>query len=118
LLEVAIAGFAFPLLDEEKSPRPIALAISQSLPPGRAIGVYDLKPIEGGLGDYGDRPIVSLANEIAVAEFLEKEGRILLLRSRHFEGFTPLFKLSALVSFREGRRKLILAQVASKQSSP
>ena len=84
LLEVAIAGFAFPLLDEEKSAR----------------------------------PVVSLANEIAVAEFLENEGRLLLLRFRHFEVFAPLFRLSALASFREGGRKLILAEVTSKQSSP
>ncbi|MFK7896505.1 MAG: ArnT family glycosyltransferase [Myxococcota bacterium] len=118
---IELAGFAFglPLLQAEKSPRPIAEGIARQAGPLETVGVYGLTPIEGGLAYYGGLRTESLRSEPQLATFLDggedgsrtsDAGRLVLLRARHFEALAPRFGLRRIAAFRKGRRQLILAE--------
>lgn len=114
-LELALFVLALPLLHEEKSPRPIAVAAARRTEPGEAIGVFGLTPIEGAIPYYGERPVASLSNEEELRLFLdtgvlETDARIVLLRARDFERMATRLGLIRLEGFRSGRRELLLAR--------
>ncbi len=110
LIELGGVTLGLPLLDAEKSPRPIALAAAQAATPGEYVGVYGLNPIEGGLAYYGGVQIASLRDEPSLERFLEGSGRLVLMRARHFEALSPRLRLKQIGAFRKGRRRLILAK--------
>ncbi len=108
---IELAGFtlAFPRLDREKSPRPIAEAAALFASAGEPIGVYGMTPLEGGIAYYGAGPVVSLRDESQLQAFLGRGGKLVILRARHLDALGPSHDLRELQSFRSGRRRLTLA---------
>ena len=112
---IELAGFTLvlPLLDDEKSPRPISESIVSVARGGESVGVYGMTPLEGGLAYYGAKSLVSLRDENDLNAFVGGEGRLVILRARHFEALGPKFRLREIRSFRSGRRRLTLAERVS-----
>jgi len=109
-IELALFTLALPLLDEEKSPRPIAVAASHHTKPGEAVGVFGMSPLEGGIAYYGERPVISLRIESELRSFLERGGRFVILRDRDLDELGERLDLRVVERFRSGRRRLALAQ--------
>ena len=109
-LELAGFTLALPLLESEKSPRPIAEAAASFSKDGEPIGVYGMTPLEGGIAYYGAGPLVSLRDESQLQTFLGQGGKLVILRGRHLDSLGPSLGLRELQSFRSGRRRLALAQ--------
>lgn len=110
LIELGGFTLGLPLLQAEKSPRPIALAAAEAAAPNETVGVYGLTPIEGGIAYYGGVQLASLRDEPSLERFLEGSGRLVLMRARHFEALSLRLRLKRIGAFRKGRRQLILAK--------
>lgn len=108
-IEIALFALAMPLLNEEKSPRPIAEAATLHSQEGEEIGVLGMSPLEGGIAYYTDRPVVSLRNESDLPGFFANGGRLVILRGRDLERLEARGALQSIQSFRRGRRNLALA---------
>jgi len=111
-IELILFTLGPPRLEDEKSPRPIAHAAAARLAPGAPLGVYGLRPIEGGIAYYGDVRIASLENEEALDAFLRVPEGLVLMRARHFDAMTRDLDLVVVERFRSGRRELVLTRVA------
>ncbi len=109
-LELILFTLVLPRLDDRKSPRPIAKAATTRSEPGEEIGVFGMSPLEGGIAYYGDRPVVSLRDENQLRAFLQRGGRLVILRDRHLATLGPSLGLHGLQTFRDGRRRLALAE--------
>lgn len=114
LVELLLFSVALPLLDAQKSPRPVAQAAAANASPGDVLGVYGMTPIEGGLGYYGAPPIVSLRDFEELVAFSETRNAMMLMRSRHFSEFGPSLHLIEIQSFRSGYRALSLVRAAPR----
>jgi 4-amino-4-deoxy-L-arabinose transferase-like glycosyltransferase len=115
-IELALFTIALPRLNEEKSPRPIAEAATRISRSREGIGVLGLRPLEGGIAYYGDRPVVSLRDESALRAFLDNGGQFVILRDRQLKSLGASFELKAIERFRRGKRRLALAQRVESQS--
>jgi 4-amino-4-deoxy-L-arabinose transferase-like glycosyltransferase len=109
-IELAAFAFAAPMLESEKSPRPIAEAAARRTRIDEPVGVYGLRPIEGAIAYYGDRSAASLDDPAAVLHFFETGGRFVLMRERHFEQLRVALHLSQVEVFRSYRRRLVLVE--------
>lgn len=109
LLEAALFTAVLPLLDTEKSPRPIAEAAAARAEAGEKIGVYGMSPLEGGIAYYSSRPVASLRDESQLRAYLRDRGRLVILRAAHLEELGEELALVELASFRAGGRRLVLA---------
>lgn len=109
-IELALFTLALPLLDPQKSPRPIARAAAARLAPDEPLGVYGLTPIEGAIGYYGARPVRSLATRQDLADYLDGTGRLVLLRARQLPALADDLGLREAARFRSGARALALAE--------
>jgi len=114
-----VAGLEFlafilvlPTLQEEKSPRPIAQGIASHASADEPVGVYGMSPLEGGLLYYGAPAITSVRDEDQLRAFLAADGRLVLMRARHFDALRDDLELAPLDAFRSGRRRLVLAERA------
>ncbi|HIF95041.1 MAG: glycosyltransferase family 39 protein [Myxococcales bacterium] len=114
-IEFALVTIALPLLNNEKSPRPIAEAAARRSKPGESIGVFGLRALEGGIAYYGERTVVSLRDESALRDFLDRGGRFVILRDRQLGALAAEFDLHAAERFRGGRRRLALAERANSK---
>jgi len=109
-IEIAALAFAAPMLEAEKSPRPIAEAAARRTRRDEPVGVYGLRPIEGAIAYYGDRLAASLDDPAEIRDFFAAGGRFVLMRGRHFDQLQESLALSRTEAFRSGRRRLILAE--------
>jgi 4-amino-4-deoxy-L-arabinose transferase-like glycosyltransferase len=113
-LELALFCVALPMLDREKSPRPIAAAAAAATRgPMEAIGVYGMSSLEGGIGYYSGHPIRSLRSEQAVERYLASGGRVLILRARHLDRLAQRLGLVESARLRSGERQIVVAKAAS-----
>jgi len=117
LIELTLVLVAFPRLDVEKSPRPIAIAAAAHSSEDERVGVYGMSPIEGALAYYGGRRVASLRREEDLRGFLESGGRLVLLRERDLIALGTTYGLEQIEGFRTGRRRLALA-IPTTGSSP
>jgi 4-amino-4-deoxy-L-arabinose transferase-like glycosyltransferase len=111
-IEFVLVTIGLPRLNDEKSPRPIAEAATRRSESNEEIGVFRLRALEGGIGYYGARAVVSLRDESALREFLDRGGRFVILRDRQLSELSEDFGLHAAERFRRGRRRLALAERA------
>ncbi|MEZ4333993.1 MAG: phospholipid carrier-dependent glycosyltransferase [Myxococcota bacterium] len=110
LVELGGALLVLPRLDAEKSPRPIAESIARHSEPGERVGLYGLRPLEGAIPYYGDRPVERLEERPDARAFLARGGRLILLREGAFESLRAHLALTPVDRFRSGRRTLVLAR--------
>jgi 4-amino-4-deoxy-L-arabinose transferase-like glycosyltransferase len=119
VIELALFSLGLPLLDAEKSPRPIAEAAARELGNDERVGVYDLRPLEGGIAYYGRRRIASLQTPEELRHFAEAGGRIVVMRERHLAGWEGPPRLAPIGEFRRGRRQIAVTHVqVSGESFP
>ena len=94
-----------PILDAEKSPRPIAEATIRSSRADEPVGLFGQRTLMGGLLFYGERPLVLLETVEAVQEFQADGGRIVVVRARHAPWLEAATPFRTLDRFRRGRRE-------------
>ncbi|MCB9378091.1 MAG: phospholipid carrier-dependent glycosyltransferase [Holophagales bacterium] len=117
LLELGGALLVLPRLDAEKSPRPIAESIARHSEPGERVGLYGLRPLEGAIPYYGQRPVEGLEALADARAFVARGGRLILMRERSFESLRAHLALAPVDRFRSGKRTLILARVDESVSA-
>lgn len=117
VLEWTIFAGVLPRLHDEKSPRPIAEVAARGLEPSQAIGVYALRPLEGGITYYGSRPVVSLQTPAELEDFLESGGSRVILRTRHLEALGSQAELREIARLRSGRRSIAIAGPGTRRQS-
>jgi len=118
LVELALFVLILPQLHGEKSPRPVAVQAASGLGPGEPIGVYAMRPIEGGIAYYGDHPVHSLETPGNLCDFLASGGQRVILRTRHLERLAAPMQLLEITRLRGGRRSLSIAGPAPTESTP
>jgi 4-amino-4-deoxy-L-arabinose transferase-like glycosyltransferase len=111
-VELCVFTLAFPALDPEKSPRPVAEAAAALTPPGEAVGLVSKRSLVGGLLYYGERPVSLLESPDAVAEFVERGGRAIVVPESRIEGIGDLERFDRRARFRSGRRTLLVVTPA------
>lgn len=107
VIECAVFGLAFPALDDEKSPRKIALAAAEHAGPS-GIGLVGDRALVGGLAYYSGQRIQSLDDDAAIAEFLRQGGLTIVIQSRKLERFPALRDTVPRFRARRGRRELVV----------
>lgn len=114
LLEWTIFAAVLPRLHAEKSPRPIAEAAALGLEPSQAIGVYALRPLEGGITYYSGRSVVSLQTPAQLERFLTAGGQRVILRTRHLEALPLERELREITRLRRGHRSIAVVGPAAR----
>ncbi len=115
-IEVALFTLVLPLLETEKSPRPIAEATAVYTRPDEPVGIFAMRPMEGAIAYYGHRSVASLRTESELRDFLDADGRLVVLRARHLRELGPGLHLREVKSFRSGDRRVSLARRAQASS--
>jgi 4-amino-4-deoxy-L-arabinose transferase len=111
VIELSLFSLGLPLLDPEKSPRPIAEAAAAELASDERIGIYDLRPLEGGIAYYGRRRIASLQTPEELRGFAEAGGRRVIMRQRHLARWEGPPRLARIGEFRRGRRRIAVTRI-------
>jgi 4-amino-4-deoxy-L-arabinose transferase-like glycosyltransferase len=88
----------YPGLDDEKSPRPVALAAAALVPPGEPIGLLGSSPLVGGLLYYSGHPIRELDTPFEARDFLLGGGHAIVLEAKKLD------RLRAVVPIEVERR--------------
>ncbi len=118
LLELGGFLFVLPLLDAEKSPRPIAASIAARTRTDEAVALFGLRPLEGAIPYYGDRPVRSIASAAEAERFFDEGGRLILMRASELDRLSESLALVAVERFRTGRRELVLARRGRAEAIP
>jgi 4-amino-4-deoxy-L-arabinose transferase-like glycosyltransferase len=108
LLELASFTLLFPALDEEKSPRSIALAAAELAGPDERIGLVGERGLIGGVAYYARRRVATLESGEDVRRFLERGGRVLIAREKELERVTSVTPVEVRARARSGRRALVV----------
>jgi hypothetical protein len=101
----------YPLLDAEKSPRPIAEAAVETAGPTGGIGVFDHAAFEGGLAYYAGRRVTLITNADDAAAFAASGGRALVVARDRFENLGAGWR--RVTKLRSGARELWIAAPAA-----
>lgn len=117
VIELVLFSLGLPMLDAQKSPRPIAEAAARELASDGVVGVYGLRPLEGGIAYYGRRRIASLQTPEELGRFAEAGGRIVVMRERHLAGWEGPPRLARVGEYRRGRRRLSVTRVQVSSAS-
>jgi 4-amino-4-deoxy-L-arabinose transferase-like glycosyltransferase len=107
-LELATFALAFPALDPEKSPRPIADSAAALTAPGEAIGLASKAAFLGGLVYYADRPVALLKDPEAVGDFIRAGGRVIVVSEAELPRIAKLSPVAIRARFRRGKRALLV----------
>ncbi|MFP8873596.1 MAG: phospholipid carrier-dependent glycosyltransferase, partial [Myxococcota bacterium] len=108
-IEWLLFSVALPVFDLEKSPRPIAERASEITPEGAPIGVYQLRPLVGGIAYYGSRAVVEIPDVASLREFVDHGGGAILLRASHLDSVQREVPVRAVTSRRSGKRRIVIA---------
>jgi 4-amino-4-deoxy-L-arabinose transferase-like glycosyltransferase len=75
----------YPGLDDEKSPRPVALAAAALVAPGEPIGLLGSSPLVGGLVYYSGHPVRELDTVLEARDFLQEGGHAIVLEAKKLD---------------------------------
>jgi 4-amino-4-deoxy-L-arabinose transferase-like glycosyltransferase len=107
LCQLVLFAQVYPLLDPEKSPRPIARAAARLAGPGGAIGLFEHGTLAPGLLYYGRRPVVPLLDPEGVRRFVDSGGRVIVARRERVGELATAGDFEVRASVRSGRRELL-----------
>jgi len=107
-IELAAFALVYPAFDPQKSPRPIALALEQSSPPGSPVAVFQHRSLIGGLRYYGSREVVELESLEAVDDFLASGGGAIAAGAQHRDSLQSVAALGVRSSVRHGKREVVV----------
>lgn len=110
----ALVLFAvLPALDSEKSPRPLAEALSRATRPGESVGLFGQATLQGGLLFYGDRPVQILESNQSVRDFVDHGGRVVLVKARQAAALEAIGALRVVEAARSGPRTQWVVELPS-----
>jgi 4-amino-4-deoxy-L-arabinose transferase-like glycosyltransferase len=112
-IELATFALAFPALDPQKSPRPIAESASALTVPGERVGLASGSALLGGLVYYADRPVTLLGGPEAVRDFLRSNGRVIVVPEAKLSTVTQVTPVVIRSRFRRGERALLVVSATS-----
>jgi len=98
----------YPSLDDEKSPRPVALAAAALVPPGEPIGLLGSSPLVGGLVYYGGRAVLELDSPQEARTFLARGGRAIVLEAKKLERLSAVVPVEVRTRARSEDRTLLV----------
>lgn len=98
----------YPSLDDEKSPRPVALAAAAFAPPGEPIGLLGRSPLVGGLVYYGGRAVVELDSPLDARAFLARGGRVIVLDAKKLDRLMAVVPVEVRTRARADDRTLLV----------
>jgi hypothetical protein len=115
-LELAVFGIVFPHYDEQKSPRPIAVAAARLSAQDETVGIFDDEGLAGGILYYGDRRIAILPRPPQVRRFLQQGGRLIVLERWKLPWLEGVGTFEVLAHERRGRRQLAIVTPTSRDA--
>jgi len=98
----------YPSLDDEKSPRPVALAAAALVPPGEPIGLLGSSPLVGGLVYYGGRAVRELDSPVEASAFVAHGGRAIVLEAKKLDRLTAVVPVEVRSRTRAADRTLLV----------
>ncbi|HME69806.1 MAG TPA: glycosyltransferase family 39 protein, partial [Myxococcota bacterium] len=98
----------YPSLDDEKSPRPVALAAAALVPQGEPIGLLGSSPLVGGLVYYAGRPILELDSPLEARAFLARGGRAIVLEAKKLDRLNAVVPVQVRSRARADDRTLLV----------
>ena len=107
-LLVAAFHLLYPSLDDEKSPRPVALAAAALVPPGEPIGLLGSSPLVGGLVYYGGRAVQELDTPLEARAFLVRGGRAIVLEAKKLDRLNAVVPVEVRARTRAEDRTLLV----------
>jgi 4-amino-4-deoxy-L-arabinose transferase-like glycosyltransferase len=109
----------YPSLDDEKSPRPVALAAAALLPPGEAIGLLGSSPLVGGLVYYSGHPVLELDTPLEASAFLARGGRVVVLEAKKLDRLVAVVPVEVKSRARtEDRTLLVVVPSGARAQRP
>ena len=100
--------FLYPSLDDEKSPRPVALAAAKLVPPGEPIGLLGSSPLVGGLVYYSGRAVRELDSPVDARAFFAQGGRAIVLEAKKLERLAAVVPIEVKSRTRAEDRTLLV----------
>jgi hypothetical protein len=114
-IELSVFALAFPALDREKSPRPIAESAAALTAPGEPIGLASKATLLGGLVYYANRPVALLDDPEAVRGFFRDGGRVIVVSESKLPRVTQVAAVAIRARARRGDRALLVVSAASPE---
>jgi 4-amino-4-deoxy-L-arabinose transferase-like glycosyltransferase len=111
-VELSIFALAFPALDPEKSPRPIAESAAALTAPGERVGLASKATLLGGLVYYADRPVALLDDPEAVRDFFRDGGRVIVVSEAKLPRVAQVAPVAIRARARRGDRALLVVSAA------
>jgi len=111
-IELATFALAFPAIDPEKSPRPIAEAAAAFTEPGEAIGLASKATLLGGLAYYADRPVALLEGPEAIRDFIRTGGRVIVVSEAELPRVAQVAPVAIRARARRGHRALLVVSAS------
>jgi 4-amino-4-deoxy-L-arabinose transferase-like glycosyltransferase len=118
LFELATFTLAFPALEPEKSPRPIALEAAERTAPDEPVGLAFKRTLLGGLHYYAKRPVRVLDDSAAMAAFFDAGGRVIVVPAKHLARVNNVAPVEIRGRYRSGERALLVVESARLSGSP
>jgi len=118
LFELATFTLAFPALEPEKSPRPIASRAAELTAPDEPVGLAFKRTLLGGLRYYGKRPIRVLDDSEAVGAFLAAGGRVIVVPEEHLARIADVAPVEIRGRYRRGKRALLVVASGELSAAP
>jgi 4-amino-4-deoxy-L-arabinose transferase-like glycosyltransferase len=111
--ELSVFTLAFPALDPEKSPRPIASSAAALTAPDERIGLASKATLLGGLVYYGGRPVVLLDDPSALKEFFGSGGRVVVVPEERLARVARAAPVEIRARARSGDRALLIVSATA-----
>jgi 4-amino-4-deoxy-L-arabinose transferase-like glycosyltransferase len=111
-VELSVFALAFPALDPEKSPRPIAESAAALTAPGERVGLASKATLLGGLVYYADRPVALLDGPEAVRDFFRDGGRVIVVSEAKLPRVAQVAPVAIRARARRGDRALLVVSAA------
>lgn len=109
-VELAVFLLLYPALDPARSPRPIAVAAAAATAPDEEVGLVDDRALLGGLLYYGGRRVVFLGSEPSIRRFVDRGGRVFVVKARKLERVTAVTPVREVARLRAGRRAVLVVR--------
>jgi 4-amino-4-deoxy-L-arabinose transferase-like glycosyltransferase len=111
--ELSVFTLAFPALDPEKSPRPIASSAAALTAPDERIGLASKATLLGGLVYYAGRPVALLDDPDALKDFFASGGRVVVVPEDRLARVTQAAPVEIRARARRGDRALLVVSAAA-----
>ncbi|MEE3326674.1 MAG: glycosyltransferase family 39 protein, partial [Myxococcota bacterium] len=111
LLECFLLFSLFPALDQEKSYRPVAEFVAESLPNSSPVGIYRRGSITGAIEYYSGHRTQAIESASGLSTFYRNGGRLLVAPLREKPTLQEKAGAQVIGEFRQGKRALVVVEL-------